>query len=297
MTTISNNKDFFLLIDKPLWITSFDAIRTLKKQYNLKKLGHTGTLDPLATGLLLVAFWNYTKLIPYFEKDRKTYEFEMNLEWTTASLDAEEELIPAPVDIFSQLKNNLTQEKIQEILTQKFTWEIEQIPPKYSALKIGWKKAVDLVRAWKAEEFEMKKRKATIYDIQILDFSFPKITLRATVSAGTYIRTIAGDFWNILWTWAYVTKLRRTEIWILTLDQARELNSSDTSAALDIQALFPKTQFLDLPDEIITRLNHGQRIKNDLNIQPWEYFLQSNWLITHVIEVDEYLLKMKRKIV
>ena len=278
-------------------MTSFDVIRKLKKQYNLKKIGHTGTLDPLATGLLLVAFWNYTKLIPYFEKDKKTYEFELSLEGTTVSLDAEEELISADKNIFSGLEKSLTEDKIMQILEEKFTGEIEQMPPKYSALKIGGKKAVDLVRAGKSEDFEMKKRKITIHSIELLDFSFPKITLRANVSAGTYIRTIAWDLWEILWTWAYVTKLRRTEIWSLDLDQARELECEDISEVLEIKYLFPKMQFLDLPQEIITRLNHGQRVRNNLDVQPWEYFLESEWVITNIIEVDEYLLKMKRKII
>jgi tRNA pseudouridine55 synthase len=293
----AEKSDFFLLIDKPLWLTSFDVIRQLKKYFQIKKIGHTGALDPLATGLLLVAFWNYTKLIPYFEKDRKSYEFQFSLEWTTASLDAEEELIPSPEDIFFEVKNNLTQEKILEIIGKHFNWEIEQIPPKYSALKIGGEKAVDLVRAGKTDDFEMKKRTATIHNIELLDFSFPKMILKATVSAGTYIRTIAWDFWDILGTWAYVTKLRRTEIWNLQLTQSYTLDTLESVKALSPEVLFPKHDFLDLSEEIITRLSHWQRVKNTDWINSWEYFLEKNWLITHVIEVDEYLLKMKRKIV
>ncbi len=296
MTTTHNRKEFFLLIDKSLGITSFDVIRSLRKSTNIKKIGHTGTLDPLATGALLVAFWNYTKLIPYFEKDSKEYEFELSLEGTTDSLDAETDLIPANPDIFSQLKKTLTKDQILKILEEKFHWEIEQIPPKYSALKIGWRKAVDLVRAGKTEDFEMKKRKITIHDIELLDFSFPKIMLRATVSAGTYIRTIAWDFWDIVWTWAHVTKLRRTKIWRLDVTHAINTDDTQLSDPLDIYDLFSKEKFITLPEDIVTRLNHGQRVRNDMNYTSWEFFLESEGVITHVIEVDEHLLKMKRKI-
>lgn len=290
----TNNQNFFALIDKPIGITSFDLIRQLRKKENIRKMWHTGTLDPLATGLMLVAFWSYTKLIPYFEKDTKTYEFELSLEGTTASLDAEEELIPAPQKSFLEAKDILSEERILDILTENFTGEIEQIPPKYSALKIDGKRAVDRVRAW--EDVEIKKRRITIYSIDLLNFSFPKITLQAKVSAGTYIRTIAWDFGDIMGTWAYVTKLRRTEIWNLDLTHSHSLETFSQEDSLKPELLFPKHNFLQLSDDIIDRLSHGQRVRNTDKISAWEYFLEKNWFITHVIEVDDYLLRQKRKI-
>lgn len=251
-------------------------------------------MDPLATGLLLVAFWNYTKLIPYFEKDRKTYEFEISLEGTTPSLDAETELLASDVAMYKQQKQELTDDTINQILKTHFLWEVSQIPPKYSALKIAGKTAHSLVRSW--AEFEMKQRKITIYDIELLQYEFPKINLRASVSAGTYIRTIAWDFGDIVGTWGYITKLRRTEIWKLWLGDSRTLENYDPSQALNIDTLFWDNIVLDLPEEIITRLWHGQRVKNTLDIHPWEYFLKSDSYITHIIEVDEHLMKMKKKI-
>lgn len=290
----TNKKDFFCLINKPINLTSFDVIRNLRKQTGLKKIGHTGTLDPLATGLLLVAFWNYTKLIPYFEKDSKEYEFEFSLEGTTASLDAEEKLIPAPLEVYKKQKIELSLEKIQEILKKNFLGEIEQIPPKYSALKINGKRAVDRVRA--GEEVEIKKRQITVYNIEILDFRFPRISLRAKVSAGTYIRTIAGDFGDLLWTGAYVTKLKRTKIWKLWFELSQDLDNFSLEKALPSDIFFSKEKFISLPDEVISRLNQWQRVKNTLWIKPWEYFIKNNTHITHIIEVNECILKMKRKI-
>ena len=284
----------FFLIDKPLGISSFDVIRELRKKTQFRKIGHTWTLDPLATGLLLVAFWNYTKLIPYFEKDQKTYEFEVSFEGTTASLDSETAVICASEESYKTLKNNFNAEYFQSILLKHFYWEIEQIPPKYSALKINGKKAFDRVRSW--EEFEMKKRKATIHSIEILSLDFPKLILKATVSAGTYVRTIAWDLWDIVWTGGYVTILRRTEIGKLWLSSSQSLEHLDILKTLSVETLFPKHTILELSEDIITRLSHGQRVRNTLDINPWEYFLESNWVVTHVIEIDENLLKMKRGI-
>ena len=287
--------DTFFLIDKPIGISSFDVIRDLRKKTQFRKIGHTGTLDPLATGLLLVAFWNYTKLIPYFEKDKKTYEFEVSFEGTTVSLDAETEISQASPEKYKQLEDHFSLEYFNKILSENFHWEIEQIPPKYSALKIDGKKALDKVRL--GEEFEMKKRKATIHSIEILDIDFPKITIKTTVSAGTYVRTIAWDLWDIVGTWGYVTKLRRTGIGKLWLELSQSLEDFDVSKKLNIDELFHNHEVLDLSPEIITRLSHGQRVINSENIKSWEYFLKSDWFVTHVISVDEHLLKMKRGVV
>lgn len=135
-----NTNNWFYLIDKPLWISSFDVIRKLRKITNIKKMWHTWTLDPLASGLLLLAFWNYTKLIPYFEKDIKEYEFKVKLDWTTPTFDMEYEPDLIQEDLQEKYKNELTIDKIDEVLKNNFLWKITQIPPKYSAIKIWWKK-------------------------------------------------------------------------------------------------------------------------------------------------------------
>jgi len=183
----------FYYIDKPINFTSFDVVRVLKKKLNIKKIWHTGTLDPLETGGLLVATGNYTKLIPYLEKDSKEYEFDIMLDGVTESFDLWE-----PVEFLTQenqevLKKSITPENIQEILKNRFTGRIEQVPPKYSALKINGQRAYKLAREWK--EVEMKKRSVEIFDIELLEFEYPRVTLRAHVSAGTYIRSIAADMW------------------------------------------------------------------------------------------------------
>ncbi len=288
----------FYLIDKPLEITSFDILRNLKKKLNIKKMWHTGTLDPLATGLVLVAVGNYTKLIPYFEKDTKIYEFELSLDWTTASFDLAEEIDFISEDLQEKAKKEITLEKIETILKEKFTWEIEQIPPKYSALKINGQRAYKLARDW--EDFEMKKRKTTIFEIEILDYSYPKLFLKAKVWAGTYIRSIASDLWKILWTWAYITKLRRTEIWNLDLKFAQKLENFDETKFLKVKEIFKNKKFLDLPENIIKRMNNWLETFFDgkeNNLEEFEeFFVEKNWEITNIVKYENWLLKAKRKI-
>jgi tRNA pseudouridine55 synthase len=181
----------FLYIDKPTGMTSFDVLRHLRRKLGIKKMGHTGTLDPLATGGLLVALGSYTKLIPFFEKDQKSYRAHILLDGVSDSYDSE-----TPVHYISDVEKEkfqkaLTQKHIYELLQQNFLGKISQIPPKYSALKIGGKRALDRVKA--GEDIQMQAREIEIVDIEIISFSYPELVLDLRVSAGSYIRSIAHD--------------------------------------------------------------------------------------------------------
>ncbi len=288
--------DCFYLIDKPIWITSFDVLRKLKKILQIKKMWHTGTLDPLASGLLLVWIWNYTKLIPYFEKDSKVYEFKISLNWTTPSFDSETEVSFLSEEKQKYFKENLKKEFIENILKTKFTWNISQLPPKYSALKIGWKKALDMVRA--GEDFELKERKVEIFQIEILDFNYPEIFLRAKVSAWTYIRSIAHDLWEILETWWYITYLRRTQIWNLDLSLSQTLDNFDAENKLKEENLFDKNKFIKLSQNEIDDLNNWKIIKNPLPEleNDKEFFVKNEEFISHIIRVNGLDIIPVRKI-
>ena len=272
----------FYFIDKPIWITSFDVVKNLRKILNIKRLWHTWTLDPLASGGLLIATWNYTKLIPYFEKDFKTYEFEVSFNWTSPSFDLGTEVNFITDKDLEKLKQNLTTKNLENILKEKFSWEIEQIPPKYSALKINWKKALNKVLDW--EEFELKPRKCFIYEIKLINLNFPKATFIAKVSAWTYIRSIANDLWQYFWSWAYVSKLRRISVWELEISNSQKLENFDKEKKLSIKKLFKSKIFVekkDLNDEILKKLNNWMEIswdfpfeKNkDIFIVDWENVL------------------------
>jgi tRNA pseudouridine55 synthase len=286
----------FLLIDKPIWITSFDVLRKLRKIYNIKKLWHTGTLDPLATGLLLVAFWDYTKLIPYFEKAKKTYLFEICLDGTTPSFDKETEITYISEEQKEYYKDTLTIDKISSILKSNFSWPISQIPPKYSAIKIGWKKALDMVRKW--EEFEVKKRDVIIHHIDIIDFNYPYITLEAEVSAWTYIRSIANDLWEIIGCWWYITKLRRTKIENLDLSLSCDLENLKLDDFLDEKYLFDSSKYVTLDEITLSKINNWLKVRWDFPFQKdIDLFVKNNEYITNIIKYDWECLSAVRKIV
>lgn len=285
----------FYLIDKPLDITSFDVIRILRKKLNTSKMWHTGTLDPLATGGLLIAVWNYTKLIPYFEKDTKEYEFCVNFDWVSASFDLWTDVEYISESEQKKASEFITSEKIIEVLNQKFTWTINQIPPKYSALKMWWKKALDKIRSW--EDFEMKSREVTIKEIELLDFNYPSARFRALVSAGTYIRSIAYDLWEIFGTWWYVTQLRRTKIGALDISLWQSLDLFDVDKFLDVRDLFKNKSFISLDDEVLEKINNWLKVYGQFDFDIWADLFVVSWSdVTNIVEYDGECLRAKRKI-
>jgi tRNA pseudouridine55 synthase len=285
----------FYLIDKPLNITSFDVIRILRKKLNTSKMWHTGTLDPLATGGLLIAVWNYTKLIPYFEKDTKEYEFSVNFDWVSESFDLWTEVIYISDAEKQKAKEFITKEKIETLLKQKFIWTLMQVPPKYSALKLWGKKALDRIRSW--EVFDMKSREVTIKEIELLDYSYPTASFRAIVSAWTYIRSIAFDLGEIFWTWWYVTKLRRTKIWSLDIVLWQWLDDFDVDKFLDIKELFKNKSFINLPSEVLEKINNWLKIYGEFDLEKWVDLFVYDWKeITNIVEYDSEKLFAKRKI-
>jgi len=285
----------FYLIDKPLNVTSFDVIRILRKKLNTRKMWHTWTLDPLATGGLLIAVWNYTKLIPYFEKDTKEYEFSVRFDWVSESFDLWTEVEFISEENQKKAENSITKEKIEELLKKIFTWTIFQVPPKYSALKLWWKKALERIKAW--ESFEMKKREVTISSIELLDYKYPEASFRTTVSAGTYIRSIAFDLWELLWTWWYVTKLRRTKIWKLDIKLWQDLDNFDESKSLDLTELFKNKEFISLNEEVLAKINNWLKIKWKFPYKIWEdLFVSIENEVTNIVYYDGEELKAKRKI-
>ena len=285
----------FYYIDKPIGLTSFDVLRQMRKKLNIKKMWHTGTLDPLATGGLLVAVWNYTKLIPYFEKDSKEYVFTVELNWVTPSFDAETPVEYISEELQQKYKEELTREKIEKILQENFFWDIQQVPPKYSALKINGKKALEKVRS--GEEFEMKIRNTTIFEIEVLEFSYPQVTIRAKVAAGTYIRSIAFDLWEIIGCGWYVSYLRRTKIDELKVEDAQNLDNFDETKYFDDKKLFWAEKFISLPVEILTKLNNGLPVTySDFDKPDGEYFVENQDGITNIVSYQRPILKAKRKI-
>lgn len=159
------------------------------------------------------------------------------------------------------------------------------------------KKALDMVRNW--EEFEMKKREVVIYDIEILSYNYPELYLKASVSAWTYIRSIASDLWVLLWSWWYITYLRRTKIWKIDLTHSRQIEVFDINKKLDIKELFwNKKIFFINDDNILKDINNWKVIENIFSLQDWEecFIENNNSQITNILLCKDNKLYAIRKI-
>lgn len=210
-----------ILIDKPAGITSFGVVarvrRVLKQKLGKKKIkvGHTGTLDPFATGLLVLLYGKETKNAMNLTKLDKIYEAEFTLGQISSTGDPEGEISDC-----SDFKIP-TLEQIQNEINRNFLGKIEQTPPAFSAIKIDGQRAYDLAR--KGADFEIPKRTVEILSFEILDYNFPILKVRTHVSSGTYIRSLAEDLGDKLGCGAYCSKLRRTKIANLDVSNAIKL--------------------------------------------------------------------------
>lgn len=191
-----------LNINKEKGISSARVVSLVRRALDMKKVGHTGTLDLEASGILPIVVGKATRVSDYMMTKDKVYETEMILGAKTDTLDAAGE-------ITARSDKKVSKEEFLEAMNT-FRGEVEQIPPMYSALKVNGKKLYDLAR--EGIEIERKRRKVTIYDIKLLDFDFPKATIRVTCSKGTYIRTLVDDIGEKLGTYAYVDELIRTRV-------------------------------------------------------------------------------------
>ena len=208
-----------LLIDKPLNWTSFQVVNKIRwhirQKFNIKKIkvGHAGTLDPLATGLLIICTGKFTKKIHEYQAQTKEYTGTITLGSSTPSFDLETEIDKEyPI-------NHLTNELIHKT-TSQFTGQISQKPPIYSAIKKDGKRLYELALAGKTTE--IKSREVTVHEFEITTIDLPKVDFRIVCSKGTYIRSIANDFGLAMSSGSHLSTLRRTKIGDLTVTDALE---------------------------------------------------------------------------
>jgi tRNA pseudouridine55 synthase len=247
----------FYLIDKPIGMTSFDVIRKLRKWLGIKKMWHTGTLDPLATWCILVATGNSTKLISLLDTCAKRYRFSVSIVGTSASLDLGTDVTSTPLDTLEM--------KTPDELSRYLSNLTSQTPPKYSALHIDWERAYDLAREGRA--FDLPTRPIAISDVIIHTFAPPLFDISLTISSGGYIRSLAPVIGWFFWvSGGYITALRRTEIYpsdsvSLDIDIAGTIESP---SEISYPLLFPDITFLDItPDEY-------EMIRDGKNLPKWE---------------------------
>ena len=211
---------YVAVIDKPYEWTSVDVVRKIKFQlrkcgYPKIKIGHAGTLDPLATGILLVCIGRATKQVEALQAEQKEYVAELQLGATTPSGDMEHEVDQTyPTE-------HITREKVEEAL-KALCGEREQLPPLYSAKKVQGVRAYEFARA--GEEVELKKTLINIYDMELLEYDLPRIKIRVECSKGTYIRSLAFEIGEKLESGAYLSSLRRTRSGGYTVEKSHTLD-------------------------------------------------------------------------
>lgn len=217
----------WIALDKPLGMTSTQAVAVVRRLLNAKKAGHAGTLDPLASGLLPLAFGEATKTVPYVVDGEKAYRFTVTFGIETDTDDSEGRIV-------SQSEARPTEQQILAALP-KFTGAITQVPPRYSAIKIDGERAYDLARG--GETVELQPRIVEIHTLTLLSFDGQSVVLEAECGKGTYVRAIARDLGRALGCFGYVTALRRTRVGPFTEADAVTLASLEADVFAPAAAL------------------------------------------------------------
>ena len=233
-----------IILDKPVGKTSHDMVYTMRQLTGIKKVGHTGTLDPMATGVLPVCIGNATKVADMLTLSDKCYIAELILGMTTDTQDADGEVL-------TECEVSCTEDEIRSVINS-FVGEIEQIPPMYSAIKQNGKKLYELAR--KGIEVERKSRKVTINSIDILEINGERVTIKVSCSKGTYIRTLCEDIGIKLHVGAYMNTLRRVKTGPFTIDEShtvKELNLLKDAGNIDSVLIPVDRMFMEYPEIIL----------------------------------------------
>ena len=245
-----------LNIYKPTGMTSFDVVRIIRKISNVKKVGHAGTLDPEASGVLPVCIGKATKAIDYIMDDFKIYEAELKLGVITDTYDREGKIL-------QESEVNASEEEIILVINS-FVGEIKQVPPMYSALKVNGKKLYELARA--GIEIEREARPIVIYDIDIIDIKIPYVKFRVKCSKGTYIRSLCYDIGEQLKCGGMMWNLQRTATGQFHIDDAisiEDLNEENINKhIMPIEKAFEKNTKITIEDRFIKFLLNGVVVKD-----------------------------------
>ena len=276
---------YFLNVYKEKGMTSFDVIHKLRKILNIKKIGHSGTLDPLAQGVLQVAIGNATRLLEYLDDDKEYIaEIKFGYNSTTDDNEGEKEFIKKP---------NFSEKELRRALN-KFNGKVSQIPPKYSAIKINGKKLCDLARKNKQIP-EIKPRDVEIYSIKLINFQAPDCAkIKVNCSKGTYIRSLARDIGERLNCGAYLTNLTRTKAGNFHIENSQKLSAEIKNFALNpIDAL--NLNKIEITEEQYKKVINGnplKYIKNNTNGK--KYMLIFNNTLVSIANLSDNILKIEK---
>jgi len=249
-----------LVVNKPSGPTSHDIVARVRA-FSKTKVGHTGTLDPMATGVLPLLLGPATRLARFFQSNDKEYLGEIQLGQTTDTLDGEGEIVR------KSSVPEISPQRAEEVL-RKFSGEIQQQPPMFSAVKVGGKKLYQLAR--QKREVERPWREVTIHRLELLKQGKEIWSLKVHCSAGTYIRTLAHDIGEALGCGAYLRKLQRTRSGCFDLSQAlplEEIENQWRENFYPVEELLPELPRIDLDEPQAVRIRHGNRISSSGTLQ------------------------------
>jgi tRNA pseudouridine55 synthase len=256
-----------LVIDKPVGMTSHDVVQAVRNGTGIRRAGHTGTLDPRASGVLVILLGPAVRLSEYVSASDKRYQAIVRLGASTDTYDADGRFTQQSTDPFS-----VTEEQFEEALKQ-FEGEIEQTPPPYSAVKVQGRRAYDMAR--KGQEVELSPRKITVHHLEVLEWAPPEVVVDVHCSSGTYVRSLANDVGNALGCGGYLVGLRRTKSGRFSLRDATPLRKLQEAfrAGNWYQHLIPAAEALsdwpsvELDPDQVEAVKHGHRVPAPTGVQ------------------------------
>jgi tRNA pseudouridine55 synthase len=285
-TQLKNSVSGVLVVDKPIGITSHDVVQIIRNGTRIKRAGHTGTLDPRASGVLVILLGPAVRLSEYVSAEDKRYHAVIQLGKKTDTFDEEGVITggTSPVDITAQ--------QFEEAL-KGFIGEIEQVPPPYSAVKVNGRKAYEMAR--KGEEVDLEPRIIHVHDLELLEWDPPQALVDVHCSSGTYVRSLANDLGEVLGCGAMLAGLRRTKSGQFTLKDAISLRKL-TEAFQDgtwYKYLIPAADALgewptiNLTDEEVDLVRHGHRVKREEKIGELARAISEQGELVALMQYDE----------
>jgi tRNA pseudouridine55 synthase len=282
---IKNVVSGVLVVDKPIGLTSHDVVQVIRRGTGIRRAGHTGTLDPRASGVLVILIGPAVRLSEYVSASDKRYQATIRLGSSTDTYDSEGTITSsASVD-------DITEDYFNEVL-QRFVGEIEQVPPPYSAVKVQGRKAYDMAR--EGEEFELIPRIINVYSLEILEWALPEVVIDVYCSSGTYVRSLANDLGKYLGTGAHLVGLRRTKSGRFTLRDAVPLRRLQEAfdAGNWYRFLIPAAEamadwpMVELDADQVELVRHGHRVPAEPDMNGLARGVSQQGDLVALLEVD-----------
>jgi tRNA pseudouridine55 synthase len=277
-----------LVVDKPIGLTSHDVVQIIRRGTGIRRAGHTGTLDPRASGVLVILIGPAVRLSEFVSASDKRYQATIRLGGSTDTYDEE----GVVTDSSTVSVDDISEEYFDEVL-QRFVGEIEQVPPPYSAVKVQGRKAYDMAR--EGEEVDLEPRIIKVYSLEVLEWAPPEVVIDVYCSSGTYVRSLANDLGKALGTGAYLVGLRRTKSGRFTLRDAVPLRRLQEAfdAGIWYRHLIPAAEALadwpmvELDADQVELVRHGHRVPAMPDQKGWARGVSQQGDLVALLEVDE----------